>query len=335
MPNWLHVLREIRKESDEPAGGDSAADKVRTRYLTKLYNQEGRNVIGYYSGFLSKPRIEGSDITDEDKNGFVLCVDGLDRKKGLDLFIHTQGGDGAATESLIHYLREMFGKDVRAFVPQIAMSAGTILALSCREILMGKHSNLGPVDPQVNGLPAYGVLAEVERAYKEINDDNSRYYVWNPILSAYSPSFLQRCRWAKESGRELVTGVLKSNVFSGIEDEAERERRADEVFQYLAELSSSKGHDKHLHYQECSKMLNIRMLEDKDNKASQDLVLTIHHCYMFTFSNTPALKIIENHKGQRWIKMMQVVQPQMQVNLPQHMIDALNQELLAARGPSH
>jgi ClpP class serine protease len=149
MPNWLHVLKEIKNEKDEPSGGDSAVDKVRTRYLMKLHTQEGRNVIGYYSGFLSKPRIEGSDISDEDKNGFMLCTDGLDRAKGLDLLIHTQGGDGAATESLVLYLREMFGNNVRAFVPQIAMSAGTILALSCKEIYMGKQSNLGPVDPQI------------------------------------------------------------------------------------------------------------------------------------------------------------------------------------------
>jgi hypothetical protein len=336
MPNWLHVLKEIRKETDEPAGGESAADKVRTRYLNKLHNQEGRNVIGYYSGYLSKPRFEGSDISDEDKNGFMLCVDGLDRKKGLDLLIHTQGGDGAATESLVHYLREMFGKDVRAFVPQIAMSAGTIIALSCKEIYMGKHSNLGPVDPQVNGLPAYGVLAEVERAYKEMSEEQSRYYVWNPILSAYNPSFLQRCHWAKEAAHEMVTGFLKSNMFSGIDDEAERDERANKVFAYLAELSSNKGHDKRLHYKECLEIgLNIKLLEDKDRKALQDLILTIHHCYMFTFSNTGALKIIENHAGQRWVKVLQTVQPQMQLSLPQDMIDALNAEMLAKRGPSH
>ena len=46
--------------------------------------------------------------------------------RGLDLILHTPGGDMAATESLVDYLRAMFGTDICAFVPQLAMSAGTI-----------------------------------------------------------------------------------------------------------------------------------------------------------------------------------------------------------------
>ncbi|RBA82659.1 S49 family peptidase, partial [Escherichia coli O111:NM] len=74
----------------------------------------GRNVIAYYSAFLSKPQIEGVDIVDDDKNGFMMAVHQLDRTKGLDLLLHTPGGNMAATESLIHYLKSMFGNDIRA-----------------------------------------------------------------------------------------------------------------------------------------------------------------------------------------------------------------------------
>ena len=42
----------------------------------------------------------------------------------------------------------MFGTDIRAIVPQLALSAGTMVALACKEIIMGKHSSLGPIDPQ-------------------------------------------------------------------------------------------------------------------------------------------------------------------------------------------
>ena len=31
----------------------------------------------------------------------------MERKKGLDLILHTPGGDVAATESLVDYLKEM------------------------------------------------------------------------------------------------------------------------------------------------------------------------------------------------------------------------------------
>jgi len=121
MPNWNDILREINPTP-------TSIDEIRRTYLKKLHEKTQRNIIAYYSGFLSKPRIDSS-INDEDKNGFMMAIHNLDRKKGLDLILHTQGGDIAATESLVHYLHEMFGDDIRAVIAQIAMSAGTMIAL--------------------------------------------------------------------------------------------------------------------------------------------------------------------------------------------------------------
>ena len=42
-------------------------------------------------------------------------------------------------------------------------------------------------------------------------------------------------------------------------------------------------------------------MEDDCDDVYQDLVLTIHHCFMHTFSQSSALKIIENQKGQRMV----------------------------------
>jgi ClpP class serine protease len=143
MPNFREVVNEAVALGNQ-------FDVVRRKYIRQLAELTGRNVIVYYSAFLQKPNPEFQlhlQVSDSDKNGFMATVHQMDRTKGLDLFLHTPGGDAAATESLVHYLREMFGTDIRAVVPQIAMSAGTMIALSCKEILMGKHSNLGPIDP--------------------------------------------------------------------------------------------------------------------------------------------------------------------------------------------
>lgn len=79
----------------------------------------------------------------------------------------------------------MFDDNIRAVVPQLAMSAGTVIACSCREILMGKQSNLGPIDPQVRGVPAYGVIREFERAVKEIKKDAASAAVWQVIIGKF------------------------------------------------------------------------------------------------------------------------------------------------------
>ena len=88
-------------------------------------------------------------INSNDKIGFMTAIKGMDKSKGLDLFLHTPGGSIAATESLVKYLKSIFQNNIRAIVPQIAMSAGTMISLACKEILLGKHSCLGPIDPQV------------------------------------------------------------------------------------------------------------------------------------------------------------------------------------------
>ncbi len=89
-------------------------------------------MIAYYSGFLSKPNIQLLGINDEDMNGFMMAVHGLDRTSGLDLVLHTPGGSIASTESIVNYLQQMFRSDIRVFVPQIAMSAGTMIAMLIR-----------------------------------------------------------------------------------------------------------------------------------------------------------------------------------------------------------
>ena len=77
----------------------------------------------------------------------VSQIEKKNRKNGLDLILHTPGGDIAATESLVYYLKQIFGRNIRVFVPQMAMSAGTMIALASKEIIMGKESSLGPIDP--------------------------------------------------------------------------------------------------------------------------------------------------------------------------------------------
>ena len=134
-----------------------------------------------------------SSINDEDKNGFMMGVHNVDRTKGLDLILHTPGGDIAATHSIVNYLHKMFGSDIRAVVPQIAMSAGTMIACSCHEILMGTHSNLGPIDPHLRGIPTFGVIREFRRAYREVKKNPSKTFIWQTIIGQYKPTFLGQC----------------------------------------------------------------------------------------------------------------------------------------------
>lgn len=316
MPNWNDVLLEIAAYAKDhklsPQQSGEAIDAVRRKYLGLLYENTKRNVIAYYSGFLSKPEVSGLDINDEDKNGFMMAVHHMNRSKGLDLLLHTPGGGIGATQSIVNYLRKMFGNDIRAIVPQIAMSAGTMIACSCRAIVMGTHSNIGPIDPQLRDVPCYGVIEEFRRAYRDVKKDPTKAILWQTIIGQYRPTFLSQCENSIRWSNAFVKEQLEKVMFAG---EPEAKEKANQVVKLLTNYRGNKSHNRHIHAEECEAMgLNIENLEEPGNKALQDLVLTVHHCYMHTLMNSGAYKIVENHMGTAFIKQIAIQQfviPQM------------------------
>ena len=199
MPNWGEVLKEIQLCEYR-----DSLDRIRRKYLDALATKTGRNVIAYYSGWLQHPDVSNTAVGDDDKNALMAAVHGLDRSKGLDLLLHTPGGDLAATESIVDYLHKMFNGDIRAVVPQLAMSAGTMIACSCREIIMGKQSNLGPIDPQFGGIPAHGVLKEFEEAIAAVKADPASISIWQVVVGKYHPTFIGECRHALTWSSDMV-----------------------------------------------------------------------------------------------------------------------------------
>lgn len=300
MPTWNNVLNEILNLRNQCySQGHAAVDIVRKKYLKDLFDFTQRNIIAYYSGFLSKPGIAQLDINDEDKNGFMMAVHGLNRALGLDLILHTPGGGMGATQSIVNYLHKMFGNNIRAIVPQIAMSAGTMIACSCKQILMTKHSNLGPIDPQLQGLPAYGVIEEFKRAYKEIKQDPAKIALWSNIIGQYRPTFLSQCENAIKWSNQFVQEQLEKVMFNG---EPNAKEKSKQIVKKMTDYRKNFRHERHIHLEECKKIgLKIIGIEEVD-QTLQDLILTVHHCYMHSLMNTPSFKMIENQNGVAFVK---------------------------------
>jgi hypothetical protein len=299
MPSWHDILNEISEHQQRHSQvAAQTIDLVRRKHLKALADMTGRNTIAYYSGFLTKPNVHGEDINDDDLNAFMACVHGMDRDRGLDLVLHTPGGGIAATEALAHYLREMFGRNIRAIVPQIAMSAGTMLALSCKAIVMGKQTSLGPIDPQIGGIPADVVVTEFRRAFDEIKADPVRAHVWAPILSRYSPSFLTQCEYAVDWSQTFVNSALVANMFA---DDPDAIGRASAVVKDLSSAELNKAHNKHLGIDRV-RAVGVIVEQLEDDQKLQDAVLTVHHCFMHTMTSTTAIKVVENHEGKAAVR---------------------------------
>jgi ClpP class serine protease len=192
---------------------------VRRKYLKLLSNHTKRNIIIYYSGWLQKPHLlsqNGVDlgISDADKNGFMSVIHKLDRSRGLDLLLHTPGGDMAATESLVDYLHSMFGTDIRAVIPQIAMSGGTIIALACKQIIMGKESSIGPIDPQSGNRSVVALLEEFEQIRADILENPANALLWEPILRKLEPGSITQYQNAVRWSHEMAERFLKNNMYA-------------------------------------------------------------------------------------------------------------------------
>lgn len=294
MPNWMEVSRAIENAPDP-------LNVLRKEYLSTMCKYTGRNIIAYYSAFLQKPNIAQTAIDDNDKNAFMQAVCGLNREKGLDLILHTPGGNIVATESLVFYLKQIFGKDIRVFVPQIAMSAGTMIALSAKEIVMGKHSNLGPIDPQYGGMSCAGILDEFNEALKAVKEDPNNALIWKLIIGKYHPTFVGDCKNAIEWSEHMVKDWLMDNMFFNTKN---KENKANKVVAFLSSHNETYSHSRHIHSDDLLKLgLKIRSLETLDSrkmdncKDLQDCVLTLHHIYMQTLANSNALKIVENQNA--------------------------------------
>lgn len=289
MPDWTGILFELQKEKN--------VDKIRRKYLKKLFEFTNRNTILYYSSWLTKP-LPNVDINDSDMNGFMNATHSLDKSKGLDLILHTPGGNPVATESIVKYLRKLFNNDIRVIVPHMAMSAGTMIACSAKVIIMGDQSSLGPIDPQFNGIPAFNIKKEFESAKSELSKGVKNYYYWKLIIEKYRPADYNNVVNAIALSETLIKEWLGTCMFNS-EIEADS-KKVEHIASCLNENENSKYHGRHFNKDWC-KDVGLKIIDLESDKKLQDLVLSVHHATNLTFGTTNSIKIIENHQGKAMI----------------------------------
>ena len=237
MPTWGSILAELARPENLLPNGQRDHDKVRRKYLAALYQKTGRPVIAYASAFLEKPGSPG-DLAIElgDLQGFMNAVAEIE-DRNLDLIITSPGGSAEATESIVAYLRTRFDH-IRAFIPVAAMSAATMLALGCDEIVMGAHSQLGPIDPQFTlstpdgprAAPGQAILDQFEKAKEELRNPQN-IGAWLPILRAYMPGLLAMCEDQQELAKRMVREWLEQYMLRG---DAERASKAQAAANWFA-----------------------------------------------------------------------------------------------------
>jgi hypothetical protein len=165
---------------------------------------------------------------------------------------------------------------------------------------MGKHSSLGPIDPQVAGIPAHGIIEEFARARDEIVANNAAIPLWQPIIAKYSPTLIGECQKAIDWSRTMVNQWMANGMFVG---EADALARAKKVVDELGDHALTLSHSRHVSIDQ-AKALGIQVTDLESDPKLQDAVLSVHHACIQTLDATNAYKIIENHRGVAFIQQV-------------------------------
>ncbi|MFM1813989.1 MAG: hypothetical protein RLZ98_684 [Pseudomonadota bacterium] len=119
-----------------------------SRVITMIHRQERASLFGF-----SVSR----HIDLEDAQTIISAIKETPIDRPIDLILHTPGGLVLAAMQIARAV-EAHPAKVTVFVPVYAMSGGTLIALAADEIVLGEFSVLGPIDPQISGLPAASIV---------------------------------------------------------------------------------------------------------------------------------------------------------------------------------
>ena len=305
MASWSELLELVPEKEKDRSKWIADMSRAAAADIRDLY---GRNVLYYASAFLQK-RGPGflTSVDREDLNGFMAGIYGCDPAEGLLLMLHTPGGVAGAAQTIVEYLRSKFDR-IDALVPTYAMSAGTMIALGCDRIVMGRQSQLGPTDPQliVSGRPysAHSIVDQFKRARADISGDPELARAWAPILRSYGPALLEEAHRNLSYGADVVKSWLKQYMFAGKKDASALASRAAAFF-------SGEQHGDHGRRigRDAARGAGLEILDLEDRQELQDAALTLYHLSTLAFERGPATKIVYSSTGALWVKNAQPAVP--------------------------
>ncbi len=140
MGRWYSLQRNQAIRAIEKAHG--------TRVITMIHRQEKQSLFGFAS-------VRQIDL--EDAQTIIAAIKETPESTPIDLVLHTPGGIVLAAMQIARAV-EAHAAKVTVYVPIYAMSGGTLIALAADEIVLGEFSVLGPIDPQILGLPAASIV---------------------------------------------------------------------------------------------------------------------------------------------------------------------------------
>jgi len=101
-------------------------------------------------------------MVESDADSIYASVTTFSDKKPILLVLHSSGGNVGPAYLIGKLLKEYSENNLEIVVPRRAKSAATLVCCAANHIHMGSLSELGPIDPQFQGLPALGLKSSIQ-----------------------------------------------------------------------------------------------------------------------------------------------------------------------------
>jgi len=211
----------------------------------------------------------------------------------VDVLIISNGGSAEAAERIVRLLRAQY-KEVRFIVPGNAFSAATLICFSGDAIMMTLEGTLGPIDPQINGVPARAILRAFETLEERLKSEGPKALpAYVPLLSRYDLHILEICKSAQKLSSELAIRWLSDYMLKC----ADSDDRVLKAVDFFADYDVHKSHGRSIDRQRAEGMLSIVTTESLNLDS---LVRSLYLQYIYWFEQTPFYKNFECVRGVNW-----------------------------------
>ena len=292
--DWNDFVAALQQQGQGISGKDLY--ELRKACYEEIEQYRGRPLLVYATKFLEGVLPGTPNFIDlSDVDGFTDLINSVKGNEAVDVLLHSPGGRPDATERLVGLLRNKF-QEVNFLIPHSAYSAATMLALSGNHIILHPSATLGPIDPQINGIPARSIKRGFENAKKKIAKEGPETLpAYIPLIEKYSLDLLELCEDSEKLAKELVSTWLKKYMFKN----EVVGRKIGKIVRYLSD------YDKHLMYSRSlssKKLAEFGLKIEFADETLQDLLWQAYVLLNGFFNISPFVKLYENAHGVSWGK---------------------------------
>jgi hypothetical protein len=274
---------------------------LRKEAMRRIEQITGRPLICYAARTHNIPQGAPAHIDDGDVVGFSDLVQ-LVPGDALDVLIMSNGGSAEASERIVRILRDRFS-DIRFVVPGNAYSAATLICLSGDQILMDPYATLGPIDPQINGIPARAILRAFETLEERLKTEGPKALTaYMPLISKYDLHVLEICKSAQDLSRELAIQYISKYMLKCAPDAP----RVQDIVAFLSDYDIHKSHGRSID-RATADLKGLAVVKTESTVGLEELVRSLGNQYLHWFDKTNFYKVFEDPRGIGWGRQHQSI----------------------------